>query len=169
MSVHALSTMFDPADPAVRDRARELAGRLDGDSELEAGLRSILDDLAQGSRVVMMRVEDEVTPAQAAKLLGVTRQFVDRLCEDGVLPYRRLPESRHRRLRVQDVVALAEVREGAVAAHQPDGDRDQGEIDAAWNEEIARRVAEVVAGEVELVDGEETRRMARMMLASRRG
>ncbi|WP_460944619.1 excisionase family DNA-binding protein [Okibacterium endophyticum] len=40
-------------------------------------------------------------PTQAAELLGVTRQFVDRLCEDGVLAFRRLPGSRHRRIRVQ--------------------------------------------------------------------
>lgn len=39
------------------------------------------------------------------------RQFVDRLCEDGVLPFRRLPDSRHRRIRVQDVLDVAAERE----------------------------------------------------------
>ncbi len=58
-----------------------------------------------------MRADDEVTPTQAAKLMGVTRQFVDRLCEDGVLPFRRLPGSRHRRIRVEDVLEVAAERE----------------------------------------------------------
>lgn len=67
-------------------------------------MRSLLDDVAQGARVLVLCTENGVTPAGAAELLGVTRQFVDRLCEDGVLPFRRLPESRHRRIRVQDVL-----------------------------------------------------------------
>lgn len=50
-------------------------------------------------------------PAQAATMLGVTRQYVDRLCEDGVLPFRRLPGSRHRRIRVHDVLEVADERE----------------------------------------------------------
>ncbi len=71
----------------------------------------MLDDVAHGARIVVLRAEDEVTPAEAAELLGVTRQFVDRLCEDGVLPFRRLPGSRHRRIRVQDVLDVATERE----------------------------------------------------------
>lgn len=66
----------------------------------------------------MTAADDEVTPAQAAKMLGVTRQFVDRLCEDEVHPFRRLPGSRHRRIRVQDVVALADKREKRRAGHE---------------------------------------------------
>lgn len=71
----------------------------------------MLDDVAHGARVVVLRTEDEVTPAQAADILGVTRQFVDRLCEVGVLAFRRLPDSRHRRIRVQDVIDVATERE----------------------------------------------------------
>lgn len=73
-------------------------------------MRSMLDDVARGARVVVLRTEDEVTPGQAAEILGVTRQFVDRLCEDGVLAFRRLPGSRHRRIRVQDVIDVAAER-----------------------------------------------------------
>ncbi len=49
---------------------------------------------------------------------GVTRQFVDRLCEDEVLPFRRLPGSRHRRIRVQDVIDVATERDGRRAGHE---------------------------------------------------
>lgn len=105
------TTTLDPVDPVVRAEARSLADRLGGDSQVETTVRAMLDDVAHGSRVVVLRVEDEVTPAQAAQILGVTRQFVDRLCEDGILPFRRLPDSRHRRIRVQDVLDLAVERE----------------------------------------------------------
>lgn len=111
MSTHALSTTLDPTDPAVRSSARDLADRLVGDSPVEAAVRAMLDDVAHGARVVVLRAEDEVSPAKAAQILGVTRQFVDRLCEDGVLPFRRLPDSRHRRIRVQDVLDVAAERE----------------------------------------------------------
>jgi excisionase family DNA binding protein len=111
MTARSVATTLDPADPAVRRAAKDLAARLGDSSPLEQVLRSVLDDVAHGSRVVMLRAEDEVTPAEAADILGVTRQFVDRLCEDGVLAFRRLPGSRHRRIRVQDVVDVATERE----------------------------------------------------------
>lgn len=111
MSSHTLIATLDPADLATRTAARDLAARLSDASPVEASVRALLDDVAGGSRVVALRAEDEVTPTQAAKILGVTRQFVDRLCEDGVLPYRRLPNSRHRRVRVQDVLDIADERE----------------------------------------------------------
>jgi len=111
MTSRSLATTLDPVDPAVRDDAKNLAARLNGDSPVEAAVRTMLDDVAHGARVAVLRTEAEVTPAQAARLLGVSRQFVDRLCEDGVLTFRRLPGSRHRRIRVQDVLDVAGERE----------------------------------------------------------
>lgn len=111
MAAHTLTTTLDPVDPTVRSDAKNLADRLAGDTPVEAAVRSMLNDVAHGARVVVLRAEDEVTPAEAADLLGVTRQFVDRLCDDGVLAFRRLPSSSHRRIRVQDVVDVAAERE----------------------------------------------------------
>jgi len=110
MAVRVLTTL-DPVDPAVRSDAKSLAERLSGDTPVEAAVRAMLDDVAHGARVVVLRSDDEVTPARAGEILGVTRQFVDRLCEDGVLAFRRLPGSRHRRIRVQNVVDVAAERE----------------------------------------------------------
>lgn len=104
-------TTLDPVDPAVRAAAKDLAERLGGQTSVEVAVHAMLDDLAHGERVVVLRTQQEVTPAQAADILGVSRQFVDRLCEDGVLAFRRLPSSRHRRIRVQDVVDVAAERE----------------------------------------------------------
>ncbi|MFT3945291.1 MAG: helix-turn-helix domain-containing protein [Ancrocorticia sp.] len=111
MTTHTLAATLDPVDPAVRSDAKSLAERLDGNSPVELAVRSMLDAVAHGARVVVLRADDEVTPTQAAKLMGVTRQFVDRLCEDGVLAFRRLPGSRHRRIRVEDVLEVASERE----------------------------------------------------------
>ena len=111
MATRTLATTLDPVDPVVRSDAETLAGRLTGGTPVEAAVRAMLDDVAHGARVVVLRADDEVTPAQAADIIGVTRQFVDRLCADGVLAFRRLPGSRHRRIRVQDAIDVATERE----------------------------------------------------------
>ena len=51
-----------------------------------------------------MSADAEVSPAEAAKLLGVTRQHVDRLIAVGAR-CRRLPESRYRKIPVSAVLA----------------------------------------------------------------
>ena len=98
--------------PSRRERAtaRRLAAAVDDGSELGRNLRAVLDEIADGGQVVLLRSDDEVTPAEAARILGVTRQFVDRLIADEVLPCRRLPGSRHRRIRMADVLAAAQER-----------------------------------------------------------
>ena len=50
---------------------------------------SMLDRLAAGETVIVLRADDEVTPGEAARILGVTRQCVDRLCADEMLAFRR--------------------------------------------------------------------------------
>ncbi len=62
----------------------------------------------------------------------------------------------------------ADEREIAALALQQISGTEQAEVDAAWDEEIDLRVDEILTGKVELVDGEETRRLARAMLAARR-
>ena len=74
-------------------------------------MREVFEDVAKGKQVVILRPDQEVTPAGAADLLGVTRQFVDRLLADDLLPFRRLPGSRHRRIKLGDVLTLAEERD----------------------------------------------------------
>ncbi|RZS60649.1 excisionase family DNA binding protein [Xylanimonas ulmi] len=132
MATHAIRASLDPARPGVRSAARRLAAHLDDDSEVGNAVRSMLDDVAHGTRVVVLRADDEVTPAKAAEMIGVTRQYVDRLCEDGALAFRRLPGSRHRRIRVQDVLDVVGERE----ARRAGGDALRAAItDAGLDEE----------------------------------
>ena len=67
-------------------------------------LDEVLDRFAEqtpGVRLkVMITSDDGITPAAAGRLLGVSRQFVDRLVEAGQLPVTRLPHSTHRRIPV---------------------------------------------------------------------
>ncbi|MBA2495593.1 MAG: helix-turn-helix domain-containing protein [Acidimicrobiia bacterium] len=79
--------------------------------ELSEFLAAAVSGVASGDEVVLLRGESEVSPAEAGELLGISRQFVDRLIDVGKLPARRLPGSRHRRLRVADVVAFAARRD----------------------------------------------------------
>jgi excisionase family DNA binding protein len=113
--------MLDPVNPEVRAEARRLAGRLakgaGKDAEVTRVVRSMLVDIAHGERVVVLRADDEVTPAQAAGMLGVTRQYVDRLLAGEVLAFHRLPGSKHRRIRVRDVLALVAEREERQTGH----------------------------------------------------
>jgi excisionase family DNA binding protein len=74
-------------------------------------LSSAVRQAAKGHNLTLVRTDEEVSPARAGKLLGLSRQYVDRLIADGVLPARRLPGSTHRRLRMVDVVAFAERRD----------------------------------------------------------
>ncbi|MGI8756261.1 MAG: helix-turn-helix domain-containing protein [Acidimicrobiales bacterium] len=61
--------------------------------------------LRTGDSLVLVRQEEEVSPAEAAKLLGVSRQYVDRLVANGVLPARQLPHSRYRKIPARAVLA----------------------------------------------------------------
>ena len=98
-------------DDKARASAARLAAEVDATSEFGAAVRELFSGMAKGDHLIVLRPDQEVTPAGAADLLGVTRQFVDRLLADGVLEFRRLPDSKHRRIKVGDVLALAEERD----------------------------------------------------------
>ncbi len=107
MTVSVLST----DTVSARRVAKRLVSVIDGGSALELQLRDLLGELAAGESFLVVKADEELTPAQAAEVLGVTRQYVDRLLEDGVLDCRRLPGSSHRRLKATDVVALRDRQE----------------------------------------------------------
>lgn len=68
-------------------------------------------ELASGHAVTVLPADAMLTPAEAAELLGLSRPFVVRLLDDGTIPSERLPRSRHRRIRLADVLAFAARRE----------------------------------------------------------
>ena len=67
-------------------------------------LLTATEALEEGGTVAVVSEAAEVSPAGAAKLLGVSRQYVDRLIDAGVLPVRRLPRSSYKRIPVRAVL-----------------------------------------------------------------
>jgi excisionase family DNA binding protein len=92
-------------------------------------LRVAAGALVEGESVAMVSEEAEVTPAEAAKLLGVSRQYVDRLIASGVLPVRRLPGSSYRKIPAR-----------AVLAHRATRERKRAGIRAAVDGAVAARL-----------------------------
>jgi excisionase family DNA binding protein len=65
-------------------------------------LLNILDVIACGQQVVIVPQHAELTTAEAAELLNVSRPFVIQLLKEGHIPYRKV--GTHRRVRVEDVL-----------------------------------------------------------------
>lgn len=113
------------ASPGAREAARRVAaleGTLvavdaTGDRvELPEGLSRLLrragEEIAAGHNVTMLRSDEVLTPNEAAEVLGLSRQYLTRLLDDGVIASDTLPSSAHRRLLLADVLAFQAEREG---------------------------------------------------------
>lgn len=121
------ATRIDP-EPTDHEALEGLRGREDlGDGELvqraadgteitlpPSLLRLVVsaaNSLAAGHAVMAIPAEVTLTPAEAAELLGLSRPFVARLIERGDIPSKFLPDSRHRRIKLEDVLAFQARRE----------------------------------------------------------
>lgn len=107
--------------PALDDRLAAIIELITGDpetvrllvgsheAELPPSLAQLLvvgaGALARSDSLALVIKEAEVSPAEAAGLLGVSRQYVDRLLANGVLPARQLPNSRYRKIPARAVLA----------------------------------------------------------------
>ena len=97
--------------PATRAQVLEALATQPALSDLVAALAArLVRDIAAGRHPVYVTTEDEVSPAEAARLLGVSRQYVDRLLADGRLPYTRKPDSTHRTISVANIETLINER-----------------------------------------------------------
>ena len=80
-------------------------GELIDAPELENVMRIAADALAHGNDVIVLSADAELSPNESGRMLGVSRQYVDRLIDLGEIPARTLDASTHRRIRVADLVA----------------------------------------------------------------
>jgi excisionase family DNA binding protein len=69
-------------------------------------LRQVLTSLAAGKSVTVAEALEEVTPNEAGEYLNVSRPYVTKLMDEGVLPYRQVGS--HRRIPFADLAAYRE-------------------------------------------------------------
>jgi excisionase family DNA binding protein len=115
-------------EPAAEDReqvaavtqavagAHEVVLRLpSGEVTLPASLVAVLlagaRQLSAGRGVVVLAAEISLTPAEVGEVLGLSRPFVARLLDAGEIPSEFLPDSRHRVVRLADVLEFQAKRE----------------------------------------------------------
>lgn len=77
-------------------------------------LREVMYQMASGNTVVVDKFDEILTTSQAAKELGVTRPFLVKLLESGVIPFSLV--GKHRRVKYSDLMEYKdEVNTKAVA------------------------------------------------------
>jgi hypothetical protein len=73
-------------------------------SKAAALVGSALDHLLQGERVAILAEDQEISPTDAAKVLGISRPLVVHRMDVGDLPFRYV--GTHRRAKLKDVLTL---------------------------------------------------------------
>jgi excisionase family DNA binding protein len=100
-----------PSTPATRGHVLDALGFEPALRDLVAAVAErLVRDIAAGRHPVYVTAEDDVSPAEAARILGVSRQFVDRLLSSGRLAFAHKPGSTHRTIRVAAVEQFANER-----------------------------------------------------------
>jgi excisionase family DNA binding protein len=69
-------------------------------------LVNILDVMATGKDAAVVTINEELTTSEAANLLNVSRPFLVKLLEDGVIPHRKI--GTHRRILLEDALVYRE-------------------------------------------------------------
>jgi excisionase family DNA binding protein len=103
----------------IYSRLREAEAKLvgpDGRTEilpnnLYSFLLRLLADLRAGNSVTILQSKHEVTTVEAAKILGVSRQYLIQLLEKGEIIFHKV--GTHRRMYVRDVLAYRAKRDTA--------------------------------------------------------
>jgi excisionase family DNA binding protein len=69
----------------------------------------LLHDMGKGKGFAILPLDKELTPSQAAEVLGVSRTHFMRIAQKGEIPYRMVGS--HHRMRLEDILKYREERE----------------------------------------------------------
>lgn len=75
-------------------------------------LRDVVEAMQRGKAITVAPVDQMLTTQEAANFLGISRPTVVKLLDEDALPYEKTAGGRHRRVRLQDVVAYQERKRG---------------------------------------------------------
>jgi len=98
-----------------REGAAHLARALEGTpiapeaEPMRAEILALLHDMGNGLGFAIFPLDKQLTPSQAAEVLGVSRTHLMRIVQKGELPYRMV--GAHHRLRLEDVLQYRDERE----------------------------------------------------------
>lgn len=115
MSTSTRFQVIQPAKSSDHDSAllHAVVAKLE-DSATKEAVRVLIAGLEFGGAVVS-KLNDLVTPQEAAEFLGVSRQYVDKLIAEGRIEFEYKPASKHRVIRVVDLVALEQSRQEGIS------------------------------------------------------
>ena len=104
--------------PLTRKRGRYVHFQLTGSEQMITLPREtltivieILRQIAQGSSAALVPLDEELSSQQAADILNVSRPYLVRLLDAGVIPSRRV--GKHRRVLMHDLLAYKKSEENA--------------------------------------------------------
>lgn len=72
-------------------------------------LREIISMMADGKAFTLIPQDSEVSTQQAAEMLNVSRPFIVKLLESGVIPYKKI--GAHRRIQIEDLLAYTRIQD----------------------------------------------------------
>jgi excisionase family DNA binding protein len=97
--------------------SRLTAVRITSRSDIASLVRELEQAVEKGPVTLGVIPRADLTPTEAGTMLGVSRQFVDRLISQGQLSCVRLPGSTHRRIPTEEVARFQKDRARRRSAH----------------------------------------------------
>lgn len=101
--ISSIIELLDSLDTSSRCYLADSRGkRVDLPPSVAKALTMMARAMAQGQSVALIRYDHELTTQEAADLLNVSRPYLIRLLEDGIIPYHMV--GTHRRIRMKDLL-----------------------------------------------------------------
>ncbi|HEX9765490.1 MAG TPA: excisionase family DNA-binding protein [Nitriliruptorales bacterium] len=105
---------LDEIDEAGYDELDQLPavmGQVLRHAQTRATIHALFHALASGRDVHVTAAGHDLTPAEAAERLGISRKLVNKMLDAGEMDFYRLPQSSHKRIPATEVIRVLRERE----------------------------------------------------------